>query len=201
MQQGLKILIVGDSQTAGAPGRAFEQKLRALGHQTVRIGHSGHGAYDWTRMHWREYQGALRSFEPDQVVMLFGSNDPAGDRLKTAMERFKTSGPKVYYAGPPRYDGRPDVQEKGRQIRDLAKQVFGRTYLDAYPYTGPDVPRARDKVHFGPTGGGQWAEGMLQEWSGALRRVAGGARRLPTWAGPAVVGAAALAAGFLYWRR
>jgi hypothetical protein len=198
----MKVLIIGDSQAAGAPGRAFESELRARGIETRRIGHSGHGAYDWTRMHWPEYQAAIRSFAPDQVIMIFGSNDPAGERLQNALLRFKASAPKVSYAGPPRYDGRPDVQAKGAPIRDMASRVFGRDYLDAYPYTGPTVPRARDRVHFGPTGGATWAAGMAREWLRGGSGVVGVRRgRIPTWAGPVILGGAAAVGLALFLRR
>lgn len=196
----MKYLIIGDSQTDGAPGRAFEAKLREQGHETRRIGHVGHGAYDWSRMHWPEYVSALRTFAPDRVVLIFGSNDPASTNLRTAMGRFKASHPKVYYAGPPRYDAKPDVQAIGTRVRDLAMEVFGGDYLDAYPYTGASVPRAADHVHFGPTGGAMWADGILREMltpPSAITRVARSAAR---WKGPLLVlGSAAFLYGAWLW--
>ena len=132
----MKILIVGDSQSEGAPGRELEALLQARGVETMRIGHVGHGAYDWTRMHWPEYQAALQTFRPDQVVMVFGSNDAPNSNLERAMQAFKASAATVYYAGPPRYDRRPDVQAQSAGIRTMAKRVFGSKHLDAWPYTG-----------------------------------------------------------------
>lgn len=196
----MKILIIGDSQTDGAPGRAVESKMRDLGHETRRIGHVGHGAYDWSRMHWAEYLAALRSFVPDMVLLIFGSNDPASTNLRAAMERFKASHPKVYYAGPPRYDAKPDVQAIGSRVRDLAMEVFGDRYLDAYPYTGSSVPRAADHVHFGPTGGAMWADGIIREWTTPPSAITRTARSLSRWRGPLLVlGSAAFVYGVWLW--
>jgi len=198
----VNILIIGDSQAAGAPGRLFEAKLREGGHATRRVGYPGHGAEDWVRLHWREYESLLRAFRPDQVVMIFGSNDPASERLSSALERFKGSNPKVYYAGPPRYNANPETQAKGEAIRSMASRVFGGTYLDAYPYTGPSVPRASDGVHFGVTGAGIWASGMLREWSSPASIITRNLRSLPGWAGPVVLlGGAAIAFGLWKYSR
>lgn len=155
----MRVLIVGDSQAAGAPGRALEDDLRRRGYDTRRIGHSGHGAYDWTRLHWSEYRGALQLFRPNGVIMVFGSNDAASPSLERAMRMFIAESPvPVWYTGPPRYDRRPDVQAKGARIRDLAKRVFGRRYVDAWPVTGPEAGRSPDGLHFTSSGGRPWGE-------------------------------------------
>lgn len=195
----MRILIVGDSQAEGPVGRAVQAAFQAAGHTVQRIAYVGHGAYDWTRMHWPEYQSALASLRPDQVIMIFGGNDPANSNLERAFRQFKASAPAVFYAGPPRYDGRPDIQAQTSPIRDLAKRVFGNKHLDAYPYSGPDVPRAGDRIHFGTTGGRVWADGILREWQAALN---GGGGGVPIWVGPAAAGGAlAFAVGAFLWSR
>ncbi|GAG13189.1 unnamed protein product, partial [marine sediment metagenome] len=132
----MKVLILGDSQAAGPPGQILEGLLEGLGVTVRRVGRSGQGAADWSREHWKAYEQLLAAFRPDDVILLFGSNDPANQALKNAMERFRVSGPKVWYAGPPRYDADPSRQERGSQIRVLAKRVFGLSHLDAWPFTG-----------------------------------------------------------------
>lgn len=199
----MRILIIGDSQAAGPPGRTLQERLQGEGHIVERIGHVGHGAYDWTRMHWREFEGAMRAMQPDHLIMIFGGNDPPDDRLAAAFRQFQAAGgPNTWYAGPPRYDARPDLQERSRRIRDLAKGVFGKKHLDAWPHSGPDVPRAGDNVHFGRTGGRVWGEGMLRDWVDALRS-GNGRGGLPIWVGPVILGGAgAIALGlFLLGRR
>lgn len=190
----MRVLVVGDSQAAGPTGRILQESLTALGAQVRRIGYVGHGAYDWTRMHWDEYMDAVRSLQPDHVIMIFGGNDPPDERLANAFRQFQQTAPAVWYAGPPRYDGRPDLQERSTTLRSLARRVFGSRHLDAWPYSGPEIPRTPDKVHFSVAGGRVWAEGILRDWQAAIRR--GG------WVGPAMLGGAAVVlVGFWWWLR
>jgi lysophospholipase L1-like esterase len=146
-------------------------------------------------MHWPEYQAALAAFRPDQVILVFGSNDSPSSSLQQAMRTFKASAPKVFYAGPPRYDSVSESQALSAGIRDLAKQVFGDKHLDAWPYTGPSTPRAADGLHFTPSGGATWAEGMVRQWAAATTEGGG----LPVWVGPAILGGAALVALSAYF--
>ena len=192
----MKVLIVGDSQAAGPAGRVVEETLTARGVPVRRIGHVGHGAYDWTRMHWDEYTAAVRQLQPDHVLMIFGGNDLPDERLERAFRQFQQTAPNVWYAGPPRYDGRPDLQARSTRIRQLAKRVFGTKHLDAWPYSGPEVPRARDSVHFSASGGRRWAEGILRDWGAAL---SGAVSRVPVWVGPAVLGGAAVLLVGFWW--
>jgi len=194
----MRILIVGDSQAEGPVGRGVQAALQRAGHTVQRIAYVGHGAYDWTRMHWPEYQSALASLRPDQVIMIFGGNDPASSNLERAFRQFRASAPQVFYAGPPRYDARPDVQAQGAAIRDLAKRVFGNKHLDAYPYSGSGVPRTPDHLHFTTAGGQVWAEGLLRDWNAALS----GGGGIPIWVGPAAAGGALVfAVGAFLWSR
>lgn len=166
----VRVLIVGDSQAAGPVGSYVLRALRSEGWEAERIAHVGHGASDWARMHWEEYLAALRDFEPDHVLLIFGGNDRPDSALERAMRQFQLSGPEVWYAGPPRYDGRAtpygtvDLQARSARLRSLAAQVFKRRHLDAYPYTGLEVPRARDQVHFGEEGAAAWGAGIVRDF-------------------------------------
>lgn len=195
----MNILIVGDSQAAGTPGATLERLLREGGAQVRRIGYVGHGAYDWTRMHWNEYLNALQS-RPDKVVLVFGSNDAPNTQLERAMEQFAASAPHVYYAGPPRYDRRPDLQSRSEGIRIQAQRVFGANHLDAWPHTGAEVPRASDGAHFTSAGGAHWGRAMAEQVKGTDSPLH--VARESGWLGPAMVGGAALfAAAALWWSR
>ena len=156
----MRTLIIGDSQAAGPPGMALEALLKRRGDAVYRRGISGHGAADWRRLHWESYQGLLRMFQPQRVVLIFGSNDPANHALENALLAFKNSNPKVYYAGPPRYDENPEVQARSAKIRTMVQRVFGSRHLDAWPVTGPDVPRTRGGLHFTREGGAVWAKSI-----------------------------------------
>lgn len=193
----MQVLIIGDSQAAGPPGVTLERLFRNAGTQVRRIGHVGHGAYDWSRMHWQQYLDALRS-RPDKVILVFGSNDPPNANLERAMRMFKASAPAVYYAGPPRYDTRPDLQERATGIRAMAVTVFGDKHLDAWPHTGPEVPRASDGAHFTRAGGERWGRGIATDLSEARRAVATVVAKV-RWVGPAILGAAAIVALSMWW--
>lgn len=192
----MNILIVGDSQAAGAPGATLERDLREAGAQVRRISHEGHGAYDWTRMHWNEYLIALQA-RPDKVILVFGSNDPPSANLERAMRTFKSSAPSVYYAGPPRYDRRPDLQERAEGIRHIAMTVFEDKHLDAWPHTGPSVPRASDGAHFTTSGGQQWGRAIAQQFQYAGSPAAEIVRS--GWIGPVILGGAAMVALGMWW--
>jgi hypothetical protein len=169
-----RVLIVGDSQAAGPVGHQLERDLQAAGTPTHRIAYSGHGAFDWTQLHWDEYQDALARFAPTDVLMIFGSNDSADAQLDAAFRRFKSAGapalggsfppPRVWYAGPPQYPTLLELQQKSAAIRALAQRVFGARHLDAWPHTGSGVPRAADGVHFAVAGGAQWARAILSSF-------------------------------------
>lgn len=162
------VLIVGDSQAAGPVGAALESRLREDGFRVHRVGKSGQGAYDWSRLHWAEYEAALRSVSPDDVILVFGSNDPANENLRTSLRRFKDSAGKVWYAGPPRYP-EASAQTRGAGIRSMVQAEFGDRHLDAYPYTGSAVPRAPDGLHFTRAGGDVWGSGIARDWKQASR--------------------------------
>jgi len=159
----MRTLIIGDSQAAGPPGRALEERLRQQGDDVARVGHTGHGAGDWRHMHWAQYLELLARLQPQRVILMFGVNDLAGERLRQAMLDFRASAPELYYAGPPQYPTRPDAQARSVRVRELAQSVFGSRHLDAWPVSGPGVERTHDGLHFTHVGGAVWARGIAEE--------------------------------------
>jgi hypothetical protein len=143
--------------------------LRANGVATNRIGYESHGPYVWTQQHWPEYQQALRSFQPTDVIMIFGTNEGASSRLDAALRQFKSSAARVWYSGPPRYDRVPEQQGISAEVRQLAARVFGNRYLDAWPYTGTAAQRTPDGLHFTIDGAASWAWGMASDLADRLR--------------------------------
>lgn len=156
-----KALIVGDSQAQGTPGRYAEQKLRAAGYQTMRISNPGKGAIDYvnTPALWQAYTDAARSFNPDVVVLIFGSND-FGSRLEPALERMKNAvRAPVWMSGPPLY---PEAgrQRLGEQIREANRAVFGSRWIDAWPHTPLSLPRDHLQAHLPGESGRPWGEAI-----------------------------------------
>lgn len=195
----MRVLIIGDSQAAGPPGQKLEAVLRAQGVPVMRVGYSSQGPYTWTQQHWTEYRNALASFQPTDVVLIFGTNEAASSRLQAALQQFRSSWSRVWYAGPPQYPTLPDQQAISTGVRQLASSVFGTRYLDAWPFTGVGVPRASDGEHFTLDGGLAWATGMLGELTARLN----GTTSAPTWVGPAILAGAAglLGLGVVLFRR
>lgn len=152
----MKFLIVGDSQANGWPGRSLQSTLEQKGHQVVRRAYDGNGAVRWRSSRASEYQDLLQRFKPDTVILLFGSNDLAGPSLKSAMEWFKGSHPRVFYSGPPRY-ARDDRRPIGDAIRELGLEVFRSMYIDAYPSTSSVSLYLPDGIHMNQSGGRKWA--------------------------------------------
>lgn len=165
----MRILIVGDSQAQGTPGRFAEERLEAAGHTVQRIAQQGCGPVDWSGSPsrnciefglWDRYREALRSFDPDQVVLIFGSND-FGTSLPGGLRRMKAAagGKPVWLSGPPRY---PDESRHllGEGIRQMNRRAFGDRWIDAYPTTPLSLPRDVLRAHLPGEAGRPWGEAI-----------------------------------------
>ena len=205
----MKYLIVGDSQAEGTPGRYAEEKLEAAGHTVQRIHQHGCGAVDWSGSPssncasyglWDRYREALRSFNPDQVILIFGSND-WGTSLPEGLRRMKQAAGNrpVWLSGPPRY---PDTSRQllGEGIRQANRRVFGDRWIDAYPTTPLSLPRDRLRAHLPGEAGRPWGEAVADAvLSGRAPRPATGMLDNPLfWIGT-VGGAVALIGGLTFW--
>jgi hypothetical protein len=169
-----KILIVGDSQAQGTPGLYTQQKFEAAGHTVRRISQHGCGPIDWssdavsagcrTPGLWSRYTGAVNSFRPDAIVLIFGSND-FGSRLQGGLAQMKTRvGPPVWMSGPPQYPSE-DRQRLGETIKTANQAVFGARWIDAYPFTPLSLPRDHPdepnrSAHFVGAAGRPWGEAI-----------------------------------------
>jgi len=165
-----RILIVGDSQS-GNPGIVAQRKLEALGHSVQKIENDGKGPYDYVRLSdlWNSYVGAVNSFRPDIILLIFGHNDAPNDNLRSALTRMKQSvRPKVLLSGPPQYAD-PAQQAIGDQVKAIHQQVFGGDFIDAYPFTSTSLPHQPPTAtfpinpHFTLTGAEPWGDAMANE--------------------------------------
>jgi len=182
----MKILIVGDSQAQGTPGSYAEQKFRAAGHTVQRISQPSCGPIDWssdavsagcrTAGLWSRYTGAVNSFRPDAVLLIFGSND-SGSRLDDALLQMKNRiAPPVFMSGPPLYPA-ADRQRLGESIKVINQRVFGDRWIDAYPFTPLTLQRDALQAHLPGAAGRPWGEGMAA--AVMTRMASGGATTLP----------------------
>jgi len=173
-----KVLIVGDSQSVN-PGAAAKRKLQEHGHTVQVVSNVGKGPYDYVRMPelWAQYTGAVNTFRPDIIMLIFGHNDAANANLRRALGELKSRvRPKVLMTGPPLYAD-PVAQAEGMAIKTMNAEVYGPDYFDAYPYTATTLahqaPTATFPLnpHFTPTGAQPWGFAIAAE---VERRLAGG---------------------------
>lgn len=206
----MKFLIVGDSQAEGTPGRFAQDKLEAAGHTVQRIHQHGCGPVDWSGNPsrncasyglWDRYRSTLRSFNPDQVILIFGSND-FGVSLPGGLRRMKEAAgdnKPVWLSGPPRY---PDTSRQllGEGIRQANRSVFGDRWIDAYPTTPLSLPRDRLRAHLPGEAGRPWGEAVADAvLTGRAPRPAVGVLDNPLfWIGT-IGGSAVLIGGIAFW--
>lgn len=152
----MRILIVGDSQAAGAPGEALHRALVAQGHEVTRIAQVGKGLVSWRSD--GSLVAALEEVDPDTLIGLFGSNNPPGPALMSAAQWFAALG--GLYSGPPAYRD-PARRELGARIRGQLAAALGSAYLDAWPATDRPEYYQPDGVHLRPDGGEAWARAVL----------------------------------------
>lgn len=74
-----RVMVIGSSMIVGALGRGIADSLAERGYETERRSKSASGLsrpdfYDWPK----EVRDAMRSFEPDATVVMFGGNDAQG---------------------------------------------------------------------------------------------------------------------------
>lgn len=176
-----KILIVGDSQAQGTPGLYAQRKFEAAGHTVQRIAQHGCGPIDWSSDEvsagcrtpglWSRYTGAVNSFRPDLIILIFGSND-FGSRLDDGLLRMKNGvRPPVWMSGPPMYPA-DDRQRLGTSIRATNQRVFGARWIDAWPHTPLSLPRDALQAHLPGEAGRPWGEAIADA---VMRGMVGGA--------------------------
>lgn len=208
-----RILLVGDSQAQGTPGSYAQRKFEAAGHTVRREAQPSCGPIDWSSDEvsagcrtpglWSRYTGAVRTFAPDVIVLIYGSND-FGSRLAPALTQMKNRvAPPVYMSGPPMYPD-PERQRLGEQIRTTNRTVFGDRWIDAYPHTPLSLPRDSLQAHFPGEAGRPWGEAIATAVMASM--AAGGATTRP-FAGrglevaTAVLGTAAVGVMAALWLR
>lgn len=180
----VKILIVGDSQAQGTPGSYAQRKFEAGGHEVRRISQHGCGPIDWSSDEvsagcrtpglWSRYTGAVASFRPDIIVLIFGSND-FGSRLDDGLLKMKNQvRPPVWMSGPPMYPAE-DRQRLGTSIRATNQRVFGSRWIDAWPYTPLSLPRDALQAHLPGEAGRPWGEAIADAVMRGMAAPGGGA--------------------------
>lgn len=158
----MRVLVFGDSQALGPPGRAIRDSLRAAGHEVALVGEVGVGPVTWAGSRAPEYLATLEQTAPDVVLFVFGTNDQASGRLEAALRWLRGSHPRAWYSGPPQYLSQ-ERRAIGFHVRQLAAEAFGRRYIDVWDATRSGALYASDGVHMTPEGGATWARVVTQQ--------------------------------------
>ena len=161
---------MGDSQSV-EPGKKAEKILLEHGYNVRRLSSVGMGPYDHVRMPvlWNRYISCVRTFKPDLIVLIFGTNDAPTHNLDTSLEKLKSSvKPPVILTGPPQYPS-SERQAIGLDVKRRYQSAFGEDYLDSYPHTSTDLVRDRLGLHFTSVSASAWGEAIAKE---VLRRTA-----------------------------
>lgn len=188
----MKVLIIGDSQ-AGSPGAAAQAALRAAGHTVTRVHNDGKSpvAYVNTPALWSQY--TTLAAQADLVVLIFGSNSPAGNATRNALERMRTAvRAPVLMSGPPQYP-RPENQQVGTALRTQNSALFGERYIDAWPHTPPTLTRDAAGLHLSASAAQGWGQAIAAAATAAM--APGGAATRPFGVGSSWLAAAGAIAG------
>ncbi|MBT9586509.1 hypothetical protein IV102_24410 [bacterium] len=192
--QGSRVLVIGDSHTAGAYGNELDRQLRARGAQVHTIGSSGASASNFingrgTTVGYAEHgtdgrvqrtarhatpklEDLIQQDRPDTIVVNLGANfrgaSPAQlqSQVRSLGEVARRHNIPIKWVGPPK-PRQADAGAVQRFDEQMAAAVapFGE-YISSVPYT-PEYAGG-DGVHYGGTRGTQLAQQWAQGIAGRL---------------------------------
>ncbi|MFN8607258.1 MAG: hypothetical protein U0931_06985 [Vulcanimicrobiota bacterium] len=187
---GNRVLVIGDSHTAGLYGDELDRQLRARGAQVHTVGSSGASASNFingrgTTVGYADHgmdghtqktashatprlEDLINQDKPDVIVVNLGANfrgaSQAGieGQVRSLGEVAKRHGIPIKWVGPPK-PAHPNMEAVQRFDQQLAAAVapYGE-YISSVPYT-PEYAGA-DGLHYSGTRGRQlaqqWAQGI-----------------------------------------
>lgn len=185
--QGLRVVIVGDSLSAGphTPGRVLGDRLAAQGADVTvnaRVGRSANNFYG--REDWRAQLQQIAAGKPDVAIVVLGTNDIGlsmsvdGQRMAQLREALAGAGADVYAFGPPAFPPGTRLVAGQPQVVRMMRGVFGGDrFIDLTPLTSDLVGSAHrtgDQVHFTSAGGDVAGQRMADQFLRASSSPGGG---------------------------
>lgn len=210
--RGKKILILGDSLSAGAntPGGVLAALLRAAG-ATVRVnGKVSRSAVNfWSGKNGEDGAAVATTeaaWQPDIVIVMLGTNDlgmsASADQVAFARIAAAFHSAELWAVGPPSF-ARVDLQSKTPQVYTTLVAVFGASrVIDWRPLTADLQGRSGDGVHFSTAGAAVQGKRLADAWLQARDRVRAGLMPAVTgvrWSIPAAAAVAAVALAGVAW--
>ena len=164
---GERVLIIGDSQVAGAPGAKMAEKIRNEQASFVhREGRVGWGVYSWLNNRLRPGDPASASLReliathsPTIVIISLGGNDGSGDNPRAGRADYRdkvrellgqsSSVSKIIWSGPPTSVGAGSRNQSGRElVASKIREVVGNKFLNVFGVTNTSIGRSADGNHF-----------------------------------------------------
>lgn len=170
-----KVLIIGDSQVAGAYGRYLKLRLeseKSAAAPVTRIGRPGWGIGNWLT---GRFTGNMRNtprsgpnarqvfaeYRPDIIIISMGGNDSSRAESESLVRDINAmwdlatnSAEKVFWVGPPQIFNEDGSAHQNTAARDIVcekiSQVAGQNYIDSRDVTNSILGRD-DGVHFHET--------------------------------------------------
>lgn len=190
-----KVLIIGDSQTYGNYGTKLDELVRNTGAKTLTYASWGSSPNSWfsgwetinlwskgldgkeTRTHntsTPNIEDIIKKEKPDIVIVTMGGNmitnatqenvTKSVDKIASAI---KSSGAKLYWAGPPKYDPNKRTPEQletfygflAKSVSTHGKLIDSRKFINEY--------HGNDGLHYSGKKGdietNNWAKGVFNE--------------------------------------
>lgn len=182
-----RVLLLGDSQVAGAFGDAMASHLTAAGvTYFVKVGHSGWGVIDWLRNRIA-IQHIIERHQPTLVLISLGGNDwfrSNDQEYQTHVREFwnfiiqvtnenapANSHTSFVWISPASTVGRhANIQRQRTIIANIILQVVGSNhYAESQDITN-SLGRTPDGIHFTYRGANSWAHRLIPRIETSVRR-------------------------------
>lgn len=170
-----RILLIGDSQVAGAPGRALQNYLITVGASYFyRSGHSGWGVRQWYDIR-SQIELMVLQYHVDVLLIILGGNDwsrvSSQDYIQLVNQFWsyivlnliaENNDMRVCWIGPPRVVGpRAAIMQPKRDfVSETIRQIVGQEHFILSSDITGNFGRTADGVHFTYSGANQWVYSM-----------------------------------------
>jgi hypothetical protein len=170
---GNRILMIGDSHTAGFFGKELESLLRKNGKKVHRVGKCETSPRHWLRgskfRNTPALSALISSYRPNVVLILLGANMRRGGKkdfgaVQTLARIARESGAKVVWVGPPKQGN--DISTAGIDAFDAKmRRAIGpnATYVAMSAFTSPldTVSDRRMRIH-------AYDRRVARRWAGSV---------------------------------
>lgn len=202
----MRVLLLGDSHTAGAYGQCLKKLFETAGDTVTVVANVGANASNYLPGGKYEGQVPSRVTNPlgfDLALITLGTNDAAASdsvspatsaaRLKRLADALPSSN--VWYVGPPAFSENAartynpafagpgkDLNTRAAAVLNEAFKLFGFRTFDSRRATQPFV--SNTDIHLGRQGGEAWAKAVYAKTTAKVPELPSGPgiREVPPWA-------------------